>query len=299
MSARIVTTRALAKINWTLEVLGKRPDGYHEVRTLLQTIELADELRILPNDRIALSVRQAPPEFIRLSEEHPDSNLAYRAAILLQKRCRVSDGAGIELSKHIPIAAGLGGGSSDAAAVLRCLRRLWKLDVNDDELAAIGAELGSDVPFFIRGGTALASGRGEVVEQLPDALPSQILVGLASAEGSDKTARMYAALRPEHYTDGSATERLAERIRMAQPVQADGLCNVFESVVDETEAGVAAKMQAARAAGLRPHLCGSGPAFFLLDEAGANLTERLSELAPFARCRTVGALTASAISEVL
>ncbi|OGO52155.1 MAG: 4-(cytidine 5'-diphospho)-2-C-methyl-D-erythritol kinase, partial [Chloroflexi bacterium RBG_16_68_14] len=200
--------RAPAKVNWTLEVLGRRPDGYHEVRTALQTIALSDWVTLTPADGLSLALSgEAGP----LASEPLEANLAYRAAERLRGELGGhARGVRIAIEKHVPVAAGLGGGSSDAAAVLRGLRRLWQLDIPDDELATLAAELGADVPFFLRGGAALASGRGEVLETLPDAPLRWVFIMFPlHTPAPDKTARMYAALRPEHYTDGSRTEGLA------------------------------------------------------------------------------------------
>jgi 4-diphosphocytidyl-2-C-methyl-D-erythritol kinase len=262
---------APAKINWTLEVLGKRPDGYHEVRTIFQTINLYDTLILSPADGLSLTVRGARRGFRRDSRAAPEGNLVYRAARLLQERTGCGRGADIRLHKNIPVAAGLGGGSSDAAAALRGLRELWELPISDDELAGLAASLGSDVPFFLRGGAALASGRGEVLRPLPDG-PAQHFVLAWPKSGErppDKTARMYAALRSEHYTDGARTESLAARIRAGQPVRDEDCFNVFEAVLGEVDPTAAALFERAKSLG-NAHLCGSGPAVFLLVDTDAD-----------------------------
>ncbi|MBF7082674.1 4-(cytidine 5'-diphospho)-2-C-methyl-D-erythritol kinase [Desulfallas sp. Bu1-1] len=153
--------KARAKINLALDVLGTRPDGYHELETIMQTLALHDVVEITPAAEIELVVEGAdlPPG---------PENLAFRAAELLRRRVGYRGGAGIKLTKRIPLAAGLAGGSADAAAVLRGLNEFWGLGLKLDELVALGAELGSDVPFCLRGGTALARGRGEVIYPLPD-----------------------------------------------------------------------------------------------------------------------------------
>lgn len=264
MSRPGLELHAYAKINWTLEVLGRRPDGYHEVRTIMQTIALADTVTLQPADGLSLSITG---EAGALASEGPESNLAYRAAELLRERTAHRGGAHIRLTKRIPFAAGLGGGSSDAAAVLRGLRRLWKLDMSDEELAQIAAELGSDAPFFLRGGTALATGRGEVIESLPDAPARTVFVACKQQPIAGKTARMYAALGPAQYTDGSRTERLAERLRAGEPVRDEDVCNVFEAVLPEVDAEAAETFRRASKLGIgRPHLCGSGSAFFIVLE---------------------------------
>ena len=175
-------------------------------------------------------------------------------------------GAGVRLSKRIPVWAGLGGGSSDAASTLRGLRDLWGLSISDEALASIAAGLGSDVPFFLRGGSALASGRGDVLAPLPDGPPQRLVLAWPErASPADKTARMYAALRPEHYTDGSRTERLADRLRADKPVRDEDVCNVFEQVLPKVDPETTEAFEQAADLGLgQPHLCGSGPALFFL-----------------------------------
>ena len=292
--------QAPAKINLTLEVLAKRSDGYHEVRTILQTIDLADTITLRPSDEISLSITG---DADALADEPVGRNLAYRAALLL--RGETTRGARIELEKNIPIAAGLGGGSNDAATVLRGLRQLWQIEASDDELGSMAAELGSDVPFFLHGGTAIAAGRGEQIEPLPDVAeqrfvvawpPSPLTPGRAAARpyritsagaarsehvGSEnKTARMYAALRPEHYSDGTRTERLADRTRRGEVVRDEDVYNVFERVLGDVDATAARAFETARRLGT-PHLCGSGPAFFFLaasDEQARAIEKELRAL---------------------
>jgi 4-diphosphocytidyl-2-C-methyl-D-erythritol kinase len=255
-----VRLQAHAKINWTLEALGKRPDGYHEIRTIMQTIDLADTVTVRRADNLTLSISGAAG----LASEPSETNLAHRAAVLLRSRAGYAGGAAIELQKAIPVAAGLGGGSSDAAAVLRGLRTVWQLDVSDDDLEACGRELGSDVPFFVRGGTALASGRGDVLERLPE--PESIRLAILLPEDrprGDKTAMMYAGLRREHHTDGSRTAALVRRLRSSGQLLEEGMYNVFERVA---EAGGALQLavDVAATAGLgQVHLCGAGPALVL------------------------------------
>jgi 4-diphosphocytidyl-2-C-methyl-D-erythritol kinase len=153
---------AFAKVNWMLEVLGRRPDGYHEIRTVLQTIDLTDEL-----------VFDRADEGIVLTCSHPDvptgeANLVFRAAQLLQRVQGGRAGARIHIEKRIPVAAGLGGGSSDAAVTVLALARMWELELESEVLFELGRALGSDVPFFFLGGTALGIGRGDEVYPLPE-----------------------------------------------------------------------------------------------------------------------------------
>lgn len=193
---------AYAKINLSLEIVGSRPDGYHDLVSVMQTVSLADRLRVA-----------ATPD-IRFTCSDPalasEDNLVVRAARLLRAAYDVREGCHLALEKRIPVAAGLGGGSSDAATTLLILRRLWRLQVGLDELQAIAAELGSDVPFFLVGGTALVEGRGERVTPLRD-VPQTWLV-LAAPDERLPTATVYGGLTAESFTGGTTTSRLAEAI---------------------------------------------------------------------------------------
>src|SRR5699024_10209537 len=157
----VLLERAAAKITLSLDVLGKRDDGYHDVEMVMTTIDLADRLEIheLTQDRIDVT---ADNQYVPNDER----NLAYKAAHVLKETYHITQGVRISIQKNIPVSAGLGGGSTDAAAVLRALNRLWDLKLSTHELAHIGATIGSDVPFCLYGGTALVSGRGEKVEKL-------------------------------------------------------------------------------------------------------------------------------------
>src|SRR5450759_4610317 len=160
--------RAYAKINLTLDVKGRRADGYHELATVMQTVDLHDTLCLTSAGDGRVGIVCTRPE---LGNEE---NLAARAAQLLRERFSISQGVLIELRKRIPVAAGLGGGSSDAAAVLLALQRWWRLPPSLSELQALAATLGSDVPFFLTGGLALCEGRGERVTPLAALWPSSI-----------------------------------------------------------------------------------------------------------------------------
>lgn len=156
--------KAHAKINLMLNVLGSRPDGYHEIETIMQTLDLYDIVAIAVSPNIEIEV---------VGADLPDGseNLAYQAADILRNYVGYSGGVKIKLIKRIPLAAGLAGGSADAAAVLRGLNKFWGLGLELKELAVLGARIGSDVPFCVQNGTALVRGRGEIVSLLPD-LPS-------------------------------------------------------------------------------------------------------------------------------
>ncbi len=172
--------KAYAKINLVLDVLGTRPDRYHELVTIMQTLDLHDVVEIDEAKEIELIVEGAD------LPAGPD-NLAFRAADLLRRRTGFAGGANIKLVKRIPLAAGLAGGSADAAAVLHGLNNLWGLGMAASELEALGAAIGSDVPFCLRGGTALVQGRGEKVSPLPGLTSLGVLLakpffGLSTAQ---------------------------------------------------------------------------------------------------------------------
>jgi len=186
----LLVVKAHAKINFTLDVLGLRADGYHEVETVMQSLALHDLLEFFPaSGGTTLTVEG---EGVPAGEE----NLAYRAVELLRKHTGTRKGVRIRLVKVIPAAAGLGGGSADAAAVLQALNLLWDLNLGRPELLLLGKELGADVPFCLVGGTALARGIGELVEPLPPA-PVMGLV-LVKPPFAVSTATVYRNFDPGH-----------------------------------------------------------------------------------------------------
>jgi 4-diphosphocytidyl-2-C-methyl-D-erythritol kinase len=168
--ARAVRVRSFAKVNLGLEVLGLRDDGYHELRTLFQTIDLHDDIVLRPRPR-GISVRCRQP-----GVPTDDSNLAVRAAKALCRHAGVSSGVDIEITKRIPVAAGLGGGSSNAAMALQGLNRMWRLGLGPDRLHRLARRLGADVPYFLLGGTALGLGRGDEVYPLRSQLRAWVVL---------------------------------------------------------------------------------------------------------------------------
>jgi 4-diphosphocytidyl-2-C-methyl-D-erythritol kinase len=264
---------APAKINWTLEVLARRDDGYHEVRTVLQTIDLWDEVRLEPADTLSLTAQG--------DHQSTEQDLALAAARLLAEETGRPPRASIGLAKRIPSAAGLGGGSSDAAAALRGLDRLWGTALGDDGLSALAARLGSDVPFFLRGGTALAEGRGELVSALPDVPTAWLLILVPPYKLADKTKRMYQALTTSVFSDGSRSQAVAQRIREGERIDDPWLFNAFEPSAFRTFAGLERYREVLLAAGARRvHLTGSGPALFALASERAEAEQMRRFLPP-------------------
>ena len=177
-----VIASAPAKLNLFLEVTGRRDDGFHDLETVMQTISLSDTLVLESADDLSL---HCP----RLAELPAERNLAHRAATLLQDHLGLKRGARITLHKRIPAGAGLGGGSSDAASVLTGLCRLWEVSLPLDELTELAGRLGSDVPFFVHGNTALCRGRGELVEPIAARGVWHYLLVLPAS--SNNTAEVY------------------------------------------------------------------------------------------------------------
>lgn len=262
--------RAPAKINWALEALGRRRDGYHEIRTVLQTVDLCDSVTM--EDAPALTLELAG-EAGSLGEEDPRRNLAWRAVERLLERTGAGRGAHIRIDKRIPVAGGLGGGSSDAAAALRGANRLWRLDQPLDALLEVASTVGSDVPFFLVGGAALASGRGDVVRSLGDGPACDLLLAWPGAPSPPgKTARLYGALTAALFTDGAVTAEVARRVEAGETPPDESIVNVFEGVMEAVLPETDRAMRALAREGLRAHLCGAGPSLFVV-LGGADLAE--------------------------
>jgi 4-diphosphocytidyl-2-C-methyl-D-erythritol kinase len=248
--------KAPAKINLSLDVLSKRPDGYHEVEMIMTTIDLADriELTLLDNDQIKIhSHNRFVPDDQR--------NLAYQAAQLLKDRYKVNKGVIISIDKSIPVAAGLAGGSSDAAATLRGLNKLWNLGLTLDELAEIGSEIGSDVSFCVYGGTALAKGRGEIITELP--APPTCWVILAKPFIGVSTADVYRRLELGEIHHPNTAEMIKGITDSDYGLVCRNMGNVLESVTLALHPEVAQiKDQMKRFGADAVLMSGSGPTVF-------------------------------------
>jgi 4-diphosphocytidyl-2-C-methyl-D-erythritol kinase len=258
---------APAKINLHLEILGMRADGFHELAMVMQSVELADiiEVRTIPGHKIQLQCDR--PEV-----PSDSTNLAYRAAALMAQRYpAAAQGVAISLHKRIPMAAGLAGGSGNAAAVLVGLDLLWNLGLTQAELQEIGAVLGSDIPFCISGGTALATGRGEVIDNLPSLQQGAVVLGkYRSIEVSTPWAyRTYRQQFGHQYPEQLATQQshakdLIQAISQQDlPAIGQQLYNDLAKVVLPAYPPVAALAEAfARTNNLGVLMSGSGPTVF-------------------------------------
>jgi 4-diphosphocytidyl-2-C-methyl-D-erythritol kinase len=244
---------SFAKINLHLEVLGKRDDGFHEISTIFQTVSLYDEL--------TFEVLESEIELITDDSSVPndDRNLIVRAAEVLRSTCNLDRGARIILKKRIPVGGGLGGGSSNAAVALIGLSKLWGLNISTEELVPLGAKLGSDVPFFLNGGTAAATGRGEIIENLPDFRAGHIIIVTPNVRVS--TAEAYAGLNAQNLTM-AASNRILNVSRAAEILPGE-LKNDFEKTVFARfpEIGKAKKMLRELGA-KRALMSGSGASVF-------------------------------------
>lgn len=263
MSETKLVIDAFAKINLGLRVLSKRPDGYHEIETLFQSIDLHDTLTLepLPKPEIQLEVTSPWP----LPRGH--ANLVYRAAERLLSQ--TERGVRIRLEKRIPVGAGLGGGSSDAAATLVGLKALFSLSLSDAELHRLACELGSDVPYFLVGGLCRGRGRGEILEKLPDQFEgySFLLVNTNCSLATETVYREYDALRAQGW----------------QPPAAQ-LCESVDCANDLEEAAMrlCPRLRELRQAltGFQPDLLGmsgSGPTYYAGWRAPSPFTERCAQ----------------------
>ncbi len=257
----MLTLKAYAKINLTLEVLGRRTDGYHDVATIMQTVDLHDIVSLTPADDITLSCDDPALE--------SPNNLAYRAAHLLRDESGYGGGAHIAIDKAIPVSAGLGGGSSDAAATLNGLNDLWQLGMSTTQLETVAAKLGSDVPFLLRGGTAIGLGRGERIRRLPPANVQWLVVVTPDVRhkgaATSKTAALYGMLTPANYTRGFLTRKLEARIRGGGDVPAQFLFNTFDDIAFDAYRGLEHCWNIFNEIGAREiHLSGSGPSIYAL-----------------------------------
>jgi 4-diphosphocytidyl-2-C-methyl-D-erythritol kinase len=248
-----LTIRAAAKVNLVLEVLGKREDGYHELSTVLQAVSLFDDIRL-----------EATPTKISLSSAgvsvpEDSTNLAWRAATLLQEEFRVDRGVSITLRKRTPVAAGLGGGSSNAAAVLWGLNILWSLNRDEECLQGLAAKLGMDVPFFLSGGTALATGRGEKLAPLKST--GALTMVLVNPNFALSTREVYGMVAVTLRGDGNRTRALVRALETGDPEEvAQTLYNDLEGVVQARYPVIGEIKRALLQAGaLGTVLSGSGP----------------------------------------
>jgi len=261
----MLTLSAYAKINLTLEVIAKRNDGYHEIISILQTIDLADVLSFEPAEKIEFVCPNPRSNNVALLQEP-----IRKAANLLQSETGCTKGALIRLENaNIPRAVGLGSSSTGPATVLNGLNQLWALGLSQNELGTMASKIGSDTPFFIRGGTALAKGRGEKISPLPSPPKTWLVLMQPSIEPvPDKTAKMYGKLDRSHFTSGELTQRMVNELHNQKRLQSYLLCNTFECIAFDFFGQLDDFRARFRAVGAKSvHVAGAGPALFTLVES--------------------------------
>ncbi len=214
--------RAYAKINLGLRILEKRPDGYHNIETIFHRIDLFDEIAFSPSPTTIVESN---------SSEAPggEKNICYKAALLLQEFLGTNQGVRISITKNIPVGAGLGGGSSDAATVLRELPRFWQKDIKEETPKAIALQLGSDVLFFLGRSSALGRGRGEMLEYFELDLPYWVLLCYPNIHVS--TAWAYGRIKPGHSSPQKTLRQIMETNLNQPEVLVKELRNDFEETV--------------------------------------------------------------------
>lgn len=268
-----ITLKALAKINLGLDVVRRREDGYHEVRMIMQTIHLYDLLEIQkirePEIQIVSNL-----SFLPVNE----NNLVYKAARLLQEEFALTDGISVKLTKRIPVAAGMAGGSTDAAAMLYAMNQLYDLGLSRRELMKRGVQIGADVPYCLMRGTALAEGIGEKLTQLPPMIKCPVLIAKPSISVS--TRFVYQNLKLDEQTNHPDIDALMKDIREKD---FDGVCvhmgNVLESVTIPNYPVIAEiKQQMMRSGAKASMMSGSGPTVFGLFEDGETAKRALREM---------------------
>ena len=259
---------AYAKINLSLEVLGRRADGYHDVLTVMQLISLHDTLMFAPADELSL---ECSDPALATGED----NLVWKAARLLQETTGVYKGARIVLHKQIPVTAGLGGGSSDAASTLRGLARLWELELSDDEMLYMASLLSMDAPFFFRGPTALGEGRGDVLTPISSMPAAWVILVCPRYDMPEKTRRLYSALQSNDMTDGALSHRLVTDISKGKFPSPLLLHNAFERPALAQFEGLEEIVEQITTLSARPlHLSGSGPTLYTLYPEAQELPAR-------------------------
>lgn len=297
-----VVLRAPAKINLYLAVLGRRADGYHELLTVFQSLALADHITLRPADRPGCTVRSAAPALPAYN------NLCLHAAHLLaaESGTEPEDFPGVEvfIEKRLPLGAGLGGGSSDGAVTLRALNAWWELGLRADDLLRLACLLGADVPYFLHGGTARGTGRGDIVEPLPPLPPLWVVLAMpeepvATADAfrwwdEDQGEPQPGAADPAHFHEFQAfrAETLLDLLRRGDLIAAADCCvNDLEAPVTRRRPDIAALRDRLREAGCPvARLTGAGAAVFGLapDERTARAAAERVDAAWVSVTRTDG-----------
>ena len=278
----MVRERANAKINLFLDVLCRRDDGFHNIKSVMHSISLSDFLTV--------SASWAEETLINIRSDASDlpsgkDNLVYRAAEKYLSRFNKNAVVDIYIEKHIPISAGLAGGSSDAAATLRALNRLYGGRLTDGELLLLAAELGSDVPYLVHGGTAFCFGRGELIEPLPPLSGLNIVVAIADGESVSTPAAygaidaLYSDFKTSRAGDPRAKLALLKQGIIEGKLDTSGLYNIFENAIFPICSGAESlKRKLVELGAIAALMSGSGPSVYGLFESEASARLAESEL---------------------
>ena len=265
---------AYAKINWSLDITGIRGDGYHLMDMLMQPVSIADEISLTPSGSLSITTGGWPPS------RADDSNLAFRAASALKKETDYPFGAAIHVQKRIPIGAGMGGGSSDAASVLIGLNKLWKTNLSGEQLERIGLSLGADVPFFIRGGLTRTRGIGEQLESLACAVNFWLIV-IQPCPGLS-TAKVFSLWRENDVRIRPDTEKALQALEQGSVTElCAGIGNVLQPVSEQLRPQISAACQSLRSQGaVQALMTGSGSAVFGVFRSSSSAEKAYKSLQP-------------------
>ena len=267
----MLAAKSFGKINITLEVIGRFPDGYHQIVSVMQAIELCDTLSF------KLSFNQHINFICDMPVIQNDDNLVLKAARLLKEYSEHPYGADIHLEKIIPVSSGLGGGSSNAAVTLLSLNQLWDLNLNQDTLTMLAKKIGSDVAFFLNGPSCIAEQKGDTITQIKSVQPTNMVLVVPKIDLQEKTKNMYNLISMKDYTDGKLSFKTAKLIESGQLPTHYPMYNIFKKVAMESfpEISLAEKAMIESGAS-QVQLSGSGPSLFTFTKS-TNESKRISE----------------------
>ena len=254
----MLNINSYAKLNLSLEVIGKFDDGYHEIKSIMQTIDIYDSLEFYPSNNININV---------IGNHIPiQNNLVYKAVMYLKNLYLVKEGINIKIVKNIPIASGLGGGSGNAANTILALNKIWNLNLTFEEMTSLAIKLGSDVPYFLYQGTALVEGKGEKVTKLLDINIRDILIISPNSKIiSSKTEKMFNYLTEDNYSDGYITDNLIKKINNRSVISNSEIHNVFNNISFESYKFMKDLLNNLNKLGISKfNICGSGPSIFMI-----------------------------------
>lgn len=243
-----------AKINLTLEIINKRHDDFHNIISLVTDISLKDEI-VFTNSKSVT--------FDSNFELDQKSNSILNTISLIQNKFKLDNGVDVKLTKNIPLASGLGGGSSNAATTLIALNDMWQLNLNKSEMILIGSEIGSDVPYFLEKGLCVINNRGENLRKIKESPLMWFVLLFSEHKHKSKTKFMYESLTSNHFTNGGLTRKLEARIRNNSDLPNELMFNGFNDIADNIFNGLSAKRSLFNTlVGEEVVLCGAGPTLF-------------------------------------